>query len=738
MTDRPSPQNESRSGGNLEDPSRPWVPVLWVSMTLLLWVVLETIMSDKVSGLVAWLGPVCAWTFTLGLTVFAARCARAQPPAGARSVPLAAALLAVPVAAFSGSVAHLAGSDASSWGGVVGADLVVVFARFGSFVPPLVYALGTFSMLVLALRMVREREEVVALGTPGGSPAVSGRTAVLERRPAHGVGTPTPHDRAELVDEDEFASPVRSTTARRSPVVDPVTYTPAERDPAVSIDPPPILRSSPEPKPYQVDDAGKAGVLLEEPPATMHTEKAFEPKPMTPSSRSAVAEVEPESAIIEATVQTTAATDEADSAGLETLPAFLLASGDETEVASIEIAEEGPFTVAGEDESLYRAAALPEIDDEEEAPVTRLAADFEPDVDEEDIQSTEATATAAPAQDLSEPTAADEGELDEEEMMVALARLALDDEDDTGATATLEPEQDEEQAVEIPVLGEVSAPSAKQAPTVDIQAPAPREEVVIASPEPAAEEAVSAPEASVAEETDAEIEAAAPEAPAEPAPEAVVETVSEPVEVVTEEVEAAEYEAADSPVEPAEEAVAEDDPWAGFEAETITTEHEEEIDAEPETDDAEPAVELEAETVPSPAPTIAPEDETADLFPGASDPAEATPSEAPSADVNSVEAGTSDTPSPAPAPPTTAETSDSLFSHRSEIEEETFAKAVGIVTDANRCSVAMLQRSLEVSFSEATALIERMFDEGVVGPQLPSGRRKILTKKKGRSSPKKR
>jgi DNA segregation ATPase FtsK/SpoIIIE-like protein len=38
----------------------------------------------------------------------------------------------------------------------------------------------------------------------------------------------------------------------------------------------------------------------------------------------------------------------------------------------------------------------------------------------------------------------------------------------------------------------------------------------------------------------------------------------------------------------------------------------------------------------------------------------------------------------------------------------------------------MLQRNVKVSFSQATAIIERMYDEGIVGPQLPSGRREIL------------
>lgn len=76
------------------------------------------------------------------------------------------------------------------------------------------------------------------------------------------------------------------------------------------------------------------------------------------------------------------------------------------------------------------------------------------------------------------------------------------------------------------------------------------------------------------------------------------------------------------------------------------------------------------------------------------------------------------------------ETQGTLFAHRSELADPLYASAVELVVDADRCSVAMLQRHLDVSFSEATALIERMADEGIVGPQLPSGRRKILVTKK--------
>jgi DNA segregation ATPase FtsK/SpoIIIE-like protein len=38
----------------------------------------------------------------------------------------------------------------------------------------------------------------------------------------------------------------------------------------------------------------------------------------------------------------------------------------------------------------------------------------------------------------------------------------------------------------------------------------------------------------------------------------------------------------------------------------------------------------------------------------------------------------------------------------------------------------MLQRHLDIPFSRATEIIDQMHEEGVVGPQLPSGRREVL------------
>lgn len=67
-----------------------------------------------------------------------------------------------------------------------------------------------------------------------------------------------------------------------------------------------------------------------------------------------------------------------------------------------------------------------------------------------------------------------------------------------------------------------------------------------------------------------------------------------------------------------------------------------------------------------------------------------------------------------------------LFAHGSDVDDEVYRRAVDLVIAEDRCSAAMLQRMLPATFSEATAIIDRMHDEGVVGPQLPSGRRELL------------
>lgn len=75
--------------------------------------------------------------------------------------------------------------------------------------------------------------------------------------------------------------------------------------------------------------------------------------------------------------------------------------------------------------------------------------------------------------------------------------------------------------------------------------------------------------------------------------------------------------------------------------------------------------------------------------------------------------------------------SDTLFTHRSEVPEHVYRNAVRMVVEEDRCSQAMLQRGLGISFSEANSIIERMSDEGLLGPPLASGRRDVLAGKAG-------
>jgi hypothetical protein len=63
--------------------------------------------------------------------------------------------------------------------------------------------------------------------------------------------------------------------------------------------------------------------------------------------------------------------------------------------------------------------------------------------------------------------------------------------------------------------------------------------------------------------------------------------------------------------------------------------------------------------------------------------------------------------------------------------DDSYDRAVAVVVKEDRCSVSLLQRNLGVTFGEATALIDRMYQQGVVGPYQPTGRRDVLLGKKG-------
>ncbi len=72
-----------------------------------------------------------------------------------------------------------------------------------------------------------------------------------------------------------------------------------------------------------------------------------------------------------------------------------------------------------------------------------------------------------------------------------------------------------------------------------------------------------------------------------------------------------------------------------------------------------------------------------------------------------------------------------LFS--APLDETLYRRAVEQVLAEERCSVVMLQREFDLSWSTAFAITERMHDEGLVGPPLPSGRREVLGLRRART-----
>ncbi|HMS15351.1 MAG TPA: DNA translocase FtsK [Planctomycetota bacterium] len=76
-----------------------------------------------------------------------------------------------------------------------------------------------------------------------------------------------------------------------------------------------------------------------------------------------------------------------------------------------------------------------------------------------------------------------------------------------------------------------------------------------------------------------------------------------------------------------------------------------------------------------------------------------------------------------------ASSGDTLFTHRSEVPEELYQRAVDMVLEEDRCSQAMLQRGLGINFSGAGTPIGRRSGEGKVGPPLASGRREVLLRR---------
>jgi S-DNA-T family DNA segregation ATPase FtsK/SpoIIIE len=63
-----------------------------------------------------------------------------------------------------------------------------------------------------------------------------------------------------------------------------------------------------------------------------------------------------------------------------------------------------------------------------------------------------------------------------------------------------------------------------------------------------------------------------------------------------------------------------------------------------------------------------------------------------------------------------------------ESDDPLYDKAVAVVTNAGYCSISHVQRQLSVGYNKAAKLVERMEQEGIVGPpsSKAGGRREIL------------
>ena len=55
-----------------------------------------------------------------------------------------------------------------------------------------------------------------------------------------------------------------------------------------------------------------------------------------------------------------------------------------------------------------------------------------------------------------------------------------------------------------------------------------------------------------------------------------------------------------------------------------------------------------------------------------------------------------------------------------------YDKAVAIILHDRKASISYIQRRLSIGYNRAAVLIERMEEEGVIGPAGPAGKREIL------------
>ena len=71
-----------------------------------------------------------------------------------------------------------------------------------------------------------------------------------------------------------------------------------------------------------------------------------------------------------------------------------------------------------------------------------------------------------------------------------------------------------------------------------------------------------------------------------------------------------------------------------------------------------------------------------------------------------------------------------LFAGGTELDPDLVRRAEELVVAESRCTELMLQRKLELSWAEASRIIERLEAKGVVSPADPSGRRNVLSRER--------
>jgi S-DNA-T family DNA segregation ATPase FtsK/SpoIIIE len=86
---------------------------------------------------------------------------------------------------------------------------------------------------------------------------------------------------------------------------------------------------------------------------------------------------------------------------------------------------------------------------------------------------------------------------------------------------------------------------------------------------------------------------------------------------------------------------------------------------------------------------------------------------------------------PAPADEEAPPSGEPLVSHVSGVGDELYGRALAIVRADGKASAERLQQRLRIGFLRAASLIDRMEQDGILGPPVHNGMRPIL----GGSSP---